>query len=417
MSGRLTLLIAAVSVLAGATAPTAASALAAGPGTASVLVTAQIGQRCPSGQIFSTYYQRCLIWNAGPIAAQACPPGTRKVGGRCVRIKPDPEIKPEPKPTPPGGNRTAGPCPAGQRWHPVLKRCVPRLLKPRPGCRADQVYSEALKKCVPASAAGPAPSRCPAGQRYSPALARCLPLPPASRATSRVCPRGFRYDREHDRCLSLPPAAAARCPSGYYFHHYYHRCLPNQYLSTYGRYCPPGQVRIGGRCRRAPAGGGPTRRRCPAGQRYHFAAGRCVPNSYFPAASGRCPAGYYYHRYYRLCLRNQYRSRYGVDCPPGYELANGRCRAALRRPTPTCPTGYYFHHYYRLCLPNRYRAAYGRYCPPGQYFDQTSRRCLIRPRARPPGPAGQSPAGRVSCPRGQFFHFRLRRCVPYSYLR
>jgi hypothetical protein len=417
MSGRLTLIIVMISVLAGVAALPAGSAPAAGLGSASILITARIGHNCPPGQIFSTYYQRCLTWNAGPIAAQACPPGTRSVSGRCVRIEPAPDVKPEPKPAPAGASRTAGPCPAGQRWHPVLKRCVPRLLKPRPSCPADQVYSEALKKCVPASATGPAPHRCPAGQRYSGALARCLPLTPAPRTAAPACPRGFRYDRGQGRCVSLPPEAVSRCPAGYYFHHYYHRCLPNQYLSTYGRYCPPGQVRIGGRCRRAPSGGGPVTRRCPTGQRYHFAAGRCVPENYFPADGRRCPAGYYYHHYYRLCLLERYRGSYGVHCPPGHERVNGRCRAVTRRRSPTCPAGYYYHHYYRMCLPDRYRAAYGLYCPPGQYLDRASRRCLVRPPAQTYAPPGQSPVGRGACPPGQFFHFNLRRCVPYSYLR
>jgi hypothetical protein len=421
MLNRLAILTAAF--LAVTTGIGVASAAAYGPAT--VLVTARIGHNCPPGQIYSTYYHRCLTWNAGVIASRICPPGTRRIAGRCVKVNYGPDRKQEPMPgsaAPPRGRSVrkpaVGQCPAGQRYHPVLKRCVPRLLKPRPSCPDKQVYSQALKRCVPAvSRSGP--PRCPAGRHYSPALARCVPDPP--KTTARTCPKGFKYDRRQDRCVSVPPGPGARCPSGYYFHHYYHRCLPNQYLSTYGRHCPPGQVRINGRCRRPPAGGPAARRQCPPGQRYHPAANRCVSQRYFPADSGRCPRGYYYHHYYRRCLLEKYRGRYGVHCPPGYQLTAGRCRARAGRPAPACPAGYYYHHFYRLCLPNRYRAAYGLHCPPGRYYDQKSRRCLVRstgrPQARPVLPVRRAPAGRAACPPGQFFHFSLRRCVPYSYLR
>ncbi|MBU1741172.1 MAG: hypothetical protein KKC37_06470, partial [Proteobacteria bacterium] len=284
------------------------------------------------------------------------------------------------------------------------------------------------------------PPRCPAGQRYSPALHKCLPLAPTK--ASRPCPKGYRHDAARDRCVYVPDAPKGRCPASYYYHHYYRRCLPNQYLTTFGRYCPPGQVRIKGRCRPRQPTAGPAKRRCPAGYHYHLAAGRCVPRGYFPRNTGRCPEGYYYHHYYRRCLLNRYRRQYGVHCPPGYQVADGRCRVRARPRTQSCPAGYYYHHYYRQCLLNRYRAAYGVHCPPGYFYHPGRRRCLRRaarptasPRVRCPagqvydpvlgrcrgqgvsgGASSRPPRGTSWCPRGQFFHFQLRRCLPYSYL-
>ena len=123
------------------------------------------------------------------------------------------------------------------------------------------------------------PGPCPPGQVFDEDLQKCVP---DDLCRGVVCPPGFKC--VNGECVEII------CPEGYSYNTDIKLCVPDE--------CPPGQVRIDGRCVDDPCAGVI----CPEG--YICKGGVCVPNP---------------------C--------YGVKCPPGFICVNGKC-VPIKTPIP-----------------------------------------------------------------------------------
>ncbi len=239
------------------------------------------------------------IWCARPVA-RPCPPGTHKVGRRCIRNRPQcppgmrwngEDCMPVIRPCPPRTHRVRGrcvpivierPCPRGM--HRVGKRCVPN----RPHCRPGTRWNG--EECMPVV------RPCPRGMHQ--VGRHCVPNRPSCRRGTRwngeecvpivrPCPPGMK--RTHGKCRPV----VAPCPRG--MHRVGRRCVPNRPSCRRGtrwngeecvpvtRPCPRGMKRVKGRCVRIPGPSSETGSQthqppgvihCPRGTR--LLHGRCV---------------------------------------------------------------------------------------------------------------------------------------------
>jgi len=203
------------------------------------------------------------IWCALPVVIQPCPPGTHKVGRRCIRNRP--HCPPQTRWNGETCMPIVLPCPRGM--HRVGKRCVPN----RPHCRPGTRWNG--ETCMPIVLP------CPRGMHR--VGKRCVPNRPH-------CRPGSRWNGEF--CVPIVRPCPPRT------HRVRGRCVP---IITR---CPPGMRRVRGKCR-------PQVILCPRGTILQH--GRCMRVPRVPSEIGRPKHGK--------------RPPQVIHCPRGTHLYKGRC--------------------------------------------------------------------------------------------